>query len=143
MGARKTVISGAPDVKHISTSMTEWQNLSMRMGMRQFTRLTNPFSKKLENHEHALALYFMYYNFARIHQALRVTPAMEAGIADQVWSLEEIVALVHKRAFQSRSCNRGEVFCGGTDMGVYSRGGFRSNVDEKRGKQPSSGFGRL
>ncbi len=65
----------------------------MRMQMRRFTRLTNGFSKKLENHEHALALYFMYYNFARIHQSLRVTPAMEAGISDHVWSLEEIVAL--------------------------------------------------
>ena len=66
----------------------------MRMGMRPFTRLTNAFSKKLENHEHAVALYFMYYNFARIHQTLRVTPAMEAGITDYVWSLEEIVGLL-------------------------------------------------
>jgi hypothetical protein len=72
----------------------ERQNLTMRMGMRPFTRLTNAFSKKLENHEHAVALYFMYYNFARIHQTLRVTPAMEAGITDYVWSLEEIVGLL-------------------------------------------------
>jgi hypothetical protein len=79
---------------HISTSHSERSNLSIRMGMRRFTRLTNAFSKKLENHEHALALYFMYYNFARIHQTLRVTPAMEAGIANHVWSLEEIVGLL-------------------------------------------------
>jgi hypothetical protein len=94
MGARKAVISGNPDHNHVSTSYAERQNLTMRMSMRRFTRLTNGFSKKLENHEHALALYFMYYNFCRIHQTLRVTPAMEAGIADHVWSLEEIVALL-------------------------------------------------
>jgi IS1 family transposase len=94
MGARKAVISGQPSYKHISTSHTERQNLSMRMGMRRFTRLTNAFSKKVENHEHAVALYFMYYNFARIHQTLRVTPAMEAGISDHVWSIEEIVNLI-------------------------------------------------
>ena len=96
MGSRKTVISGMPDREHISTSHTERQNLTMRMSMRRFTRLTNGFSKKLENHEHALALYFMYYNFARVHQTLRVTPAMEAGIADHVWSLGEIVSLLDK-----------------------------------------------
>jgi len=94
MGARKTVISGKPDCKHVSTSHTERQNLSMRMGMRRFTRLKNAFSKKIENHEHMIAIYFMHYNFCRIHQSLRVTPAMEAGIADHVWSLEEIVGLV-------------------------------------------------
>ena len=94
MGARKAVISGVPDVQHISTSHTERQNLTMRMSMRRFTRLTNAFSKKLENHEHAIALYFMYYNFARVHQTLRVTPAIEAGISNHVWSLEEIVALL-------------------------------------------------
>ncbi len=94
MGAKKAVISGKPDFKHVSTSHTERQNLSMRMGMRRFTRLTNAFSKKFENHEHAIALYFMYYNFCRIHQTLRVTPAMEAGISDHVWTLEEIVGLI-------------------------------------------------
>jgi IS1 family transposase len=94
MGSRKAVISGKPDIRHISTSHTERQNLSMRMGMRRFTRLTNAFSKKLENHEHALALYFMYYNFARIHQTLRITPAMESGISDHVWNLDEIVNLI-------------------------------------------------
>lgn len=94
MGARKAVISGMPDRNHISTSQTERQNLTMRMSMRRFTRLTNGFSKKLENHEHALALYFMYYNFCRIHQTLRVTPAMEAEIADHVWDLKELVSII-------------------------------------------------
>jgi hypothetical protein len=78
----------------ISTSMVERQNLTMRMGMRRFTRLTNAFSKKVENLEAAVALHYMHYNFARVHQTLRVTPAMEAGILDHVWSLEEIVGLL-------------------------------------------------
>ena len=73
---------------------TERQNLTMRMQMRRFTRLTNAFSKKIENHEAAIALHYMHYNFARIHQTLRVTPAMESGISDHVWSLEEIVNLL-------------------------------------------------
>jgi hypothetical protein len=94
MGARKAVITGNPEFAHISTSFTERQNLTMRMSMRRFTRLTNAFSKKVENHEAAVALHFMYYNFARIHQTLRVTPAMEAGVSDHVWSLEEIVGLI-------------------------------------------------
>ena len=91
--ATKTPIAGDPDKRHISTSYVERQNLSMRMGMRRFTRLTNGFSKKVENHIHAISLYFMHYNFSRIHQTLRVTPAMEAGVSDHVWSLEEIAAL--------------------------------------------------
>ena len=94
MGARKTVISGKPDAAHISTSHTERQNLTMRMQMRRFTRLTNAFSKKLENHEAAIALHYMHYNFARVHQTLRCTPAMEAGISDHIWSLDEIVSLL-------------------------------------------------
>jgi hypothetical protein len=77
----------------VSTSYAERSNLSLRMGNRRFTRLTNAFSKKLENHRHACALYFMHYNFCRIHQSLRVTPAMEAGITDHVWNLEEIAEL--------------------------------------------------
>ncbi len=87
-------VSGDPNPKDISTSFVERQNLSMRMGMRRFTRLTNAFSKKVENLEHNVALYFMHYNFCRIHQTLRVTPAMEAGITDHVWSLKEVVALI-------------------------------------------------
>jgi IS1 family transposase len=88
------VITGDPDPKHISTSYIERQNLTMRMSMRRFTRLTNGFSKKVENHAAAVALYAMHYNFARVHQTLRVTPAMQAGVSDHVWSLEEIVGLL-------------------------------------------------
>jgi IS1 family transposase len=94
MGARKAVITGDPDHDHISTSYVERQNLTMRMSMRRFTRLTNGFSKKIENHEHAVAIHYMYYNFARIHSSLRVTPAMEAGVADHVWELDEVIALL-------------------------------------------------
>lgn len=82
IGCDMKVVSGDSDPKHLSTSYVERQNLTMRMSMRKFTRLTNGFSKKLENHGHALALYFMHYNFCRVHKTLRVTPAMEAGIAD-------------------------------------------------------------
>lgn len=102
MGARKAVQSGQPDWNHISTSFAERQNLTMRMNNRRFTRLTNGFSKKLEQHENSLALYFMHYNFCRIHQTLRVTPAMEAGVADHVWSLEEVVALLGTGLVASR-----------------------------------------
>jgi len=94
IGCRETKIIGKPNPRHISTSYAERQNLTMRMKMRRFTRLTNAFSKKLENHRWAVALHFMHYNFCRVHQTLRVTPAMEAGIADHVWSLEEVVALL-------------------------------------------------
>ena len=94
IGIKKTVICGNPNMENVSTSLIERQNLTMRMGMRRFTRLTNAFSKKIENHEHALAIHYMYYNFCRIHQSLRVTPAMEAGISDHVWSLEEVVSLL-------------------------------------------------
>jgi IS1 family transposase len=91
-------VVGNPDPKHISTSYVERQNLTMRMSMRRFTRLTNAFSKKLENHMAAIALHFMYYNFARVHQSLRVTPAMEAGISNHIWSVEEIVALLEPKS---------------------------------------------
>jgi IS1 family transposase len=92
-GARQVKIVGNPDARHISTSFVERQNLTMRMSMRRFTRLTNAFSKKLNNHKASVAFYFMWYNFARIHQTLRVTPAMEAGVSDHVWSAEEIAWL--------------------------------------------------
>ena len=88
----KTV--GSPDVDHISTSYVERQNLTMRMSMRRFTRLTNAFSKKLANHEAAVALHFMHYNFCRQHKSLRVTPAMQAGIADYIWSMEDVLNMV-------------------------------------------------
>ena len=93
LGARPTTVTGNPDMAHVSTSYVERQNLTMRMSMRRFTRLTNGFSKKLENLGFAVALHFMYYNFGRIHQSLRITPAMAAGVSDHVWSLEEIAAL--------------------------------------------------
>ena len=93
VGCEKRVITGNPDQSKISTSYVERQNLTMRMGMRRFTRLTNGFSKKIENLEHAVALHFLHYNFARIHKTLRVTPAMAAGISDHVWTLEEIARL--------------------------------------------------
>jgi IS1 family transposase len=100
IGAIATPIIGKPDKRHISTSYVERQNLTMRMSMRRFTRLTNGFSKKVENHQHALALYFMYYNFCRIHQSLRVTPAMAAGVSDHAWEITEIVGLLscHSKA---------------------------------------------
>ncbi len=93
-GAKKEAITGNPDAAHISTSYVERQNLTMRMSMRRFTRLTNAFSKKVENHAAAVALYFMHYNFCRIHQSLRVTPAMAAGVTDHVWEIAEIVDLL-------------------------------------------------
>ncbi len=93
IGCKPQVITGNPDRKHISTSYAERQNLTMRMSMRRFTRLTNGFSKKVENLAHAVSLHFMFYNFGRIHKSLRVTPAMEAGVTDHVWSLEEIAGL--------------------------------------------------
>jgi IS1 family transposase len=93
IGCRTGVLNGDPDPDHISTSFVERQNLSMRMGMRRFTRLTNGFSKKLENHGHMVALYFMHYNFCRVHKTLRVTPAMEAGLTDHVWDIEELIGV--------------------------------------------------
>lgn len=93
-GSHVSVVSGYPDAEHVSTSYVERANLTMRMHMRRFTRLTNAFSKKVENHMHAVALHHMYYNFVRIHKSLRVTPAMEAGIADHVWTIEEVVRLI-------------------------------------------------
>jgi IS1 family transposase len=94
IGATKSTITGDPNPKYISTSYVERQNLTMRMHMRRFTRLTNGFSKKVEMHAASVALHFTYYNSCKVHQSLRVTPAMEAGLADHVWSLEELVALL-------------------------------------------------
>lgn len=93
VGAKKTVVTGEPDMKYISTSYAERQNLTMRMGMRRFTRLTNAFSKKIENHAHAVALHFMYYNFCRKHSSIGTTPAIAAGVADRIWTLEDVVSM--------------------------------------------------
>ena len=97
-GIRKLKVEGNPDPKAVSTSYVERQNLTMRMSMRRFTRLTNGFSKKLDNHIAALALYFMHYNFCRVHKSLRMSPAMAAGVATRLWSMEDIVAAIDARA---------------------------------------------
>ena len=94
IGAERKIVMGSPEPKHISTSYIERQNLTMRMTMRRFTRLTNGFSKKVENHAYAVALYTMHYNFCRIHATLRVTPAMEAGLTDHVWTIEEMLSKI-------------------------------------------------
>jgi IS1 family transposase len=98
IGAKKKAVFGNPDPKHINTSFVERQNLSMRMHMRRFTRLTNAHSKKLNNHRHAISLYFTFYNWTRIHKTLRTTPAMAAGLTDRVWDMAEIVALMDEVA---------------------------------------------
>jgi IS1 family transposase len=97
IGCDMKTVSGVPDPAHVSTSYVERQNLTMRMSMRRFTRLTNAFSKKLENHAAAISLYFMYYNFCRVHQTLRVTPAMEAGLTDHVWTVKYMVYLLENK----------------------------------------------
>jgi len=94
IGCDMKVVSGNPDPKHVSTSFVERPNLTMRMRMRRFTRLTNGHSKKIENHCHAVALHYMYYNYCKIHQTLRVTPSMESGLSDHAWSIEELVSLL-------------------------------------------------
>jgi len=106
-GTIKGAVCGNPDQKHISTSFIERQNLTVRMGMRRFTRLTNGFSKKIENHIHALGLHYMHYNFCRIHKTLRVTPAMEAGLTDHVWTLEEVALLLEAKNMEAKSKKRG------------------------------------
>lgn len=94
LAANPHPVCGDPDPSHISTSYVERSNLTMRMSMRRFTRLTNAFSKKIDNLKHSVALNFVFYNFCRIHKTLRVTPAMEAGLTDHVWELEEIIILL-------------------------------------------------
>jgi hypothetical protein len=94
IGTQTHRIMGEPDPAHISTSYAERQSLTMRINMRRFTCLTNGFSKKVENHAHAVALHYMNYNFGRVHKTLRVTPAMEAGVSDHVWTIEEIAELM-------------------------------------------------
>lgn len=107
IGCDMKAVSGNPDPKHVSTSFVERQNLTMRMSMRRFTRLTNASSKKVDNHRHAVALYFMYYNFCRVHQTLRVTPAMEAGLSDHVWTVEEMCALLPEAPSAAKRIDKG------------------------------------
>ena len=97
-GIKETRIEGKPDKAHVSTSYVERQNLTMRMSMRRFTRLTDAFSKKAENHTYALALYFTFYNFVRQHKTLRCSPAMAAGLSTTLWSMEDVVKLIEARA---------------------------------------------
>lgn len=103
VGIQKTKISGNPDPCCISTSFAERQNLTMRMHMRRFTRLTNAFSKKIENHGYSVALHFMYYNFCRIHQSLRVTPAMAAGVTNKLWEMVDVVKMLED--YESNNSN--------------------------------------
>ena len=93
-GAKKVRVTGSPNPADVSTSYVERQNLTIRMHMRRFTRLTNAFSKKVENHAHAVALHMMYYNFVRIHETLRISPTMAAGVADRLWEIADIAKLV-------------------------------------------------
>lgn len=94
VGCKREAVTGRPDPKHVSTSFAERANLTMRMGMRRFTRLTNAFSKDAENHAHSIAIHFMHYNFVRIHQTLRITPAMAAGVTGKLWELADVVAMI-------------------------------------------------
>lgn len=104
---KKGRVTGSPNPAHVSTSFVERQNLTMRMHMRRFTRLTNAFSKKVENHAYAVALHMMYYNFVRIHQALRVTPAMAAGVSDRLWEIGDIVKLIEAMEARTPAKPRG------------------------------------
>ena len=106
IGSDMKVVSGNPDPEHVSTSYVERQNLTMRMQIRRFTRLTNGFSKKIDNHRHMVALHYMHYNFCRVHQTLRVTPAMQAGISDHVWGVEELIALLPKSVVRASTIER-------------------------------------
>ena len=107
IGCRKERWQGNPNPKHVSTSFVERQNLTMRMHMQRFTRLTNAFSKKVENHAHAVAIHFMFYNFVRIHETLSVTPAMAAGVTDRLWELEDIIRVAdeHEAAQKAARSN--------------------------------------
>jgi IS1 family transposase len=106
IGCDMKVVSGDPDPKHVSTSFIERQNLTMRMQMRRFTRLTNAHSKKVDNHRHMVALHYMFYNFCRVHSTLRVTPAQEAGLSDHVWNIEELIALLPKPVIRASTIER-------------------------------------
>lgn len=129
IGCETNSLTGNPDPKHISTSFVERQNLTMRMSMRRFTRrLTNAFSKKLENHMAAMALHFMYYNLARVHQTLRISPAMAAGVTAKLWDVEDIVGLLDSSE-PSLSVSLQNDTCENSNMA--GRGGFRNGAGRK------------
>jgi IS1 family transposase len=107
LGAKKERIEGKPDPAHVSTSYVERNNKTMRMHMRRFTRLTDGFSKKVENHAYAVALHMMYYNFVRVHSTLRMSPAMAAGVSDRLWEVSDIVALIEKAEAEAEPKKRG------------------------------------
>jgi IS1 family transposase len=109
IGCDLKVVSGNPDPAHVSTSYVERSNLTIRMSNRRFTRLTNGFSKKVENHRHTVALFFLYYNFCRVHQSIRVTPAMEAGVSDHAWSIEEMCTLLPETTLVAKRIDKGLV----------------------------------
>ncbi len=137
LGARKAIVSGNPDLKHVSTSYAERQNLTMRMHMRRFTRLTNAFSKKLENLAHQVTLHQMFYNFVRVHQTLRMTPAMAAGVTERLWEIGDIVAVIE--AWEAEQATAGITYeIGENRIG----GGFYVKVLPRYGEamEPVYGF---
>jgi IS1 family transposase len=115
IGTEEKHVCGMADSRHVSTSFVERQNLTMRMAMRRFTRLTNGFSKKVENHAHAIAIHYMHYNYCRIHQTLRVTPAMQVGVSSRVWEIEDLAALVEAKELEA------------IEAGAMKRGKYRTN----------------
>jgi hypothetical protein len=108
IGSRKTRIEGNPDIDHVSTSYAERSNLTVRMHTRRFTRLTNGFSKKVENHAHSVALFAMYYNFVRIHKTLRTTPAMAANVTKRLWEMSDIVDVLE--SWEAQAASRGSSY---------------------------------
>jgi hypothetical protein len=112
IGARKETVTGSPDNAHVSTSYVERSNLTMRMQMRRYTRLTNAFSKKLENHCYMVALYTVWYNFVKMHKTLKMTPALAAGVTDRLWSVEDIAALIGAREAAIKPADLGELVVG-------------------------------
>ena len=130
IGCEQKAIYGDPDPKHISTSFAERSNLTMRMNMRRFTQLTNAFSKKVENHAHAVALHMMYYNFVRIHKTPKITPAMAAGVTKRLWEMKDVVEMLE--AWETSQSQRGGI------GGVTSRGYWRWQITRFSGWKQSS-----
>ena len=130
LGAYKRPVTGNPDLKHVSTSFAERQNLSMRMHMRRFTRLTNGFSRRIENHTAAVALYSLYYNFARVHQTLKVTPAMAAGVTDKLWEVSDIVQVLEDWEAKTKAAPKFEIEANKIGEGYFVRATLPSGKSE-------------